>query len=351
MGETADADQRARGADAATDVEKDPARNRAVFVGASPRSGTTLFRSMLHAHPELAVPRESRFLLGAYEKRAEFGDPRLPETRERIAHWILKRKGSRSKRFELDVEEAIRRMVEGPPTLGSMLAVPFVMYAENHGARRWGDKRPTYVQHTDTIFRLFPRTQFINMVRDPRAVVASMRKLGWFKGNVPAAVELWLRSIRHADRARRRLGADEFYEIRYEDLVVDPEAVALDVCRFLDIDEARAGEMLEFHDDVDVPANRYHWRVSEPITTVALRGWESTLDDEEVAFVEAKTKTVMERYGYEPSVAGVAVPSTLQKRFTRRRGRVLLGRARESWDETRRRLRYRYPVENRLDAG
>ena len=36
------------------------------FVVGSPRSGTTLLRVMLDAHPDLAVPGESYFVVGVY---------------------------------------------------------------------------------------------------------------------------------------------------------------------------------------------------------------------------------------------------------------------------------------------
>ena len=39
---------------------------RPVFVGGAPRSGTTLLRVMLDAHPELAIPGETRILVDGY---------------------------------------------------------------------------------------------------------------------------------------------------------------------------------------------------------------------------------------------------------------------------------------------
>jgi hypothetical protein len=44
--------------------------------------------------------------------------------------------------------------------------------------QRWGDKRPMHARYLDAVFSFFPDTQFVNIVRDPRAAVASMRKLG-----------------------------------------------------------------------------------------------------------------------------------------------------------------------------
>ncbi|WP_372496942.1 sulfotransferase [Streptomyces shenzhenensis] len=43
---------------------------RPVFVLACPRSGTTLLHLMLHAHPRIAPPLETRFVLPVLRTRA-----------------------------------------------------------------------------------------------------------------------------------------------------------------------------------------------------------------------------------------------------------------------------------------
>ena len=43
--------------------------NRPIFLVGCPRSGTTLLSTMLHGHPRLAMPPETRFLLPAYRSR------------------------------------------------------------------------------------------------------------------------------------------------------------------------------------------------------------------------------------------------------------------------------------------
>jgi hypothetical protein len=48
--------------------------NRPIFLVGCPRSGTTLLSVLLHAHPRIAMPPETRFLLPAYRRRAEYGD-------------------------------------------------------------------------------------------------------------------------------------------------------------------------------------------------------------------------------------------------------------------------------------
>ena len=42
--------------------------DRPIFVVGCPRSGTTLFRVMLHAHPRIALPPENEYVMPAYHR-------------------------------------------------------------------------------------------------------------------------------------------------------------------------------------------------------------------------------------------------------------------------------------------
>lgn len=182
--------------------------HRPVFVGGCPRSGTTLLRTMLDSHPDLAMPRETRFLLETWERRRAFGDLSDPDNRRRLARSVFRRTGSKAGRLGVPRRSAIAVLTAAPPTIGSLLGACFAQYAERHNKIRWGDKRPIYVLHLDAIFAMFPNAQFINLIRDPRGVVASIHKLGWFGRDTIPAVDWWGRSLRAADTWRNRLRPD-----------------------------------------------------------------------------------------------------------------------------------------------
>ena len=59
--------------------------DRPLIIGGCPRSGTTLLRTMLQAGPEVAIPRETRFVLEAWRERRRFGDLRDADNRRRLA--------------------------------------------------------------------------------------------------------------------------------------------------------------------------------------------------------------------------------------------------------------------------
>jgi hypothetical protein len=309
-----------------------------------------MVRTMLNAHPELAVPHETRFLVDAYRLRRRWGDLSDAANRRRLASWVVGRKRSRASRLGADLDEVVERMVAAQGTLGSVLGAGFEVYAERHGKARWGDKRPSYVLNLDAVLALFPHAQYVNVVRDPRAAIASIRRIGgqrpvgWYEDGLVAGVELWERSQRAADRWRRRLPADRFLEVRYEDLVADP-AVALEpLVGFLGLDPGGLEAMVAFHEAADIKARRMHPLVTKPVTTAPLRKWKRELAREEVAFVEGALSGWLPRYGYEPVASGEPVPVELRRRLRRRRLQQRRKFGRRWLGERRRGLWYRHPV-------
>ncbi|WP_220213860.1 sulfotransferase family protein, partial [Streptomyces shenzhenensis] len=206
---------------------------RPVFVLGCPRSGTTLLQLMLHAHPRIALPPETRFVLPAYERRLGFGDLREPVNRAALAHWITGRRETRFHELGLDAGDVAGRIAGGPPTLGSALGIALKAYADSHGKARWGDKRPAYALHVEEILRLFPDAQFVHLVRDGRDCVASLLGMPWWHRGFHEAVATWAQVTDVTRRYARRLGPGAWHEVRFEDLITDPEHQLRMICAYL----------------------------------------------------------------------------------------------------------------------
>jgi hypothetical protein len=288
---------------------------RPVIVGGCPRSGTTLLRSMLHSHSEMAMPRETRFVIEAWQRRRAFGDMRQAENRRRLAAWIFDQPQTLHRRFGLDRDFAVERLVAAPPTLGSVLATPFLLYSEKHGKPRWGDKRPKYASRMTAVWDLFPDAQFVNVVRDPRACVASMRKLGWFDGRIAPALEMWEHSITTVAAWASRLASDQILEVAYEDLVTEPDVVLARIARFsrLAADSEAIQQMLRYHERKEVRSERYHSNLASPPDPARVSGWHTVLEPDEIALIEHAVGPRMAELGYEAVAGGSTPPADLRR--------------------------------------
>lgn len=304
-----------------------------LLVMGCPRSGTTLLRAILDNHPELAMPPETGFVLPLWHERTRFGDLRRPEARRAVAEFVFceRARDGRRLRGHLPAAEAIDRVAAAPPTLGSLLAACFALYAERTGKPRWGDKRPRYAMFPEALLALFPGARLVEVVRDPRGAVASQIPMGWDEPSValPASLANWTHSIERMAAVARRLGPDRLLRVRYEDLVADPDAELARVCVFagLAADAATVEGMLAAPRAGKDSRAEDHTRFRGAIDPGRIRSWEHRLAPADVALIEHVAAEPMRRLGHEP-VADGAAPDPAALREYRRQRRLRRARCR-----------------------
>ena len=134
-----------------------------------------------------------------------------------------------------------------PTTPPASLRAFYGLYAEARGKPRWGDKTPGYVKRMRPIGGVLAEARFVHLIRDGRDVALSRRKRGMGEGK-PIGRDR--RALAAADRARaasrpKRLRG-RYLELRYEDLVADPEPALRRVCELIELDYDPA--MLAYHE-------------------------------------------------------------------------------------------------------
>lgn len=277
------------------------------------RSGTTLLGLMLQAHRRIAIPSETRLLLPIYFARERFGDLGREENRRLLAEAVT---GTGSNMFAdlgLDPDEVTERIAAGGKTVGAAIGIVFRSFAERFGKPRWGDKRPAYHAHVWVVQRLFPDAQFINIVRDGRDCVASMRGHPMWADHPYWRVQTWMEAIDNAKQAQRRLRPDSFYELQYEQLVTEPEKTLSTLCEFL-------GE--SFHDamlspqqlaDAVLPERKtWHARTRHEVSDATVGTFGERLEPWELQLCEEVMADHLRDYGYELSGAEPPAPEHLE---------------------------------------
>ncbi|MFQ5535272.1 MAG: sulfotransferase, partial [Sphingomonadales bacterium] len=173
-------------------------------------------------------------------------------------------------------------------------------YAARFGKVRWGDKTPFYTPDIDILWNLFPGCRIIHLVRDGRDVAVSQRKIGWLSSSIPRLAEDWRWKTTVAHKVGSVLGED-FLEIRYEDLVVEPETVLRCICAFLG--EEFDPEMLGYHDNAGdvVPADslRWHRNSIRPPDPSKLGTWKIKMSRADRTIYEQIAGQALEEFGYE----------------------------------------------------
>lgn len=97
----------------------------------------------------------------------------------------------------------------------------------------WGDKSPGYIRNIPLIKRHFPEAKIIHIIRDVRDYCLSINK-AWGK-NMLRAAERWSDDIARARKDGEKLQND-YFEVKYEDLLESPGKNLWHICFFLGIE-------------------------------------------------------------------------------------------------------------------
>lgn len=268
--------------------------DRPVFVVGAPRSGTTLVQAALDRHPDLAVHPETHFLT-----RWLVDHPGLrrgePGAFERF--W---RAYSASRFFTwsgLDAETTRRELTAvGTPDAVTVFTGLLDAFRRARGAVRGGEKTPDHFAHVSTLLRWYPHARIVWLLRDPRAVAASLLDFeqDWATDDAEEACRGW----RHAATELRRWRDDPRVRVvRYERLVTAPRPGLRSLLDFIQLawDPAVV-------DDTAAERGFRHGGYDPwgPIRAGGVDRWRQALPAPDLAIVESLVRDQMRRLGYEP---------------------------------------------------
>ncbi len=258
------------------------------FIVGCGRSGTTLLRRMLDRHSAVGVPLESLFLLDYLRcpppRALHFAD-RMAEEYE-VGEWQV----------HLDPDA-----LKEAPSIRDAIERLHAAYLQKHGKQRWGQKTPRFVQYGNLLKRQWPEAKFVHVIRDPRAVVASLMTSEVHLSNALYGSKRWRRDV-GAGLALASAYPGDVLEVRYEDLVSRPAEVLKRVCAFLDL--AFEPAMLEEPEPLRREYGRYydqiHKMVERAPDATRIEAWRKSLTPSQLQLIEEICSPLMGELGYEP---------------------------------------------------
>lgn len=301
-----------------------PRPNPYLFLVGCPRSGTTLLQRMLDHHPDLAVTNDSHFIPRAIAPSAARADlPLTPELVERVVGY------RRFPRLEV-AESTAREAASRSETYAEFVSELYTEHARLRGKTLAGEKTPDYVRHIPQLHALFPRARFIHILRDGRDVALSTLewatgekgpgKFGLWREEPVAVCALWWRwQVESGRRDGSSLGADCYREVRYEDLIAEPEKNLRSLADFLDL--PYAPEMAAFHEGKTRRNSRLSAKSAWLPATPGLRDWRRQMSERDTELFEAIAGDLLSALGYERAFEVVSAATVGTAR-----------RCREWWD-------------------
>ncbi|WP_322744996.1 sulfotransferase family protein [Leptolyngbya ectocarpi] len=270
-----------------------------IFIVGMPRSGTTLLTSMLSAHPRIAIAPETHYL--CYWLR-QYKTLNLSCTQDFDSFWQAVSNSQRFSYFGIDAHPTRERILaKGSPSHQHILSGWLEEYAHTINKPRWGEKTPLHYQHLHQLFTWFPDAQVIWMLRDPRAVAASLNTVPWASNYIHIHAQQWQESLTSFERDWQR--DSRVMLLQYEKLIQQPERCLTRLCHFLG--ETYTTDMLTTRSAANTPLiNRQGWAVQhlqsalQPISANAISKWQRNLANHQIEIIEALTFPDAAKYGY-----------------------------------------------------
>jgi sulfotransferase family protein len=283
--------------------------NPYVFIVGCPRSGTTLLRRIVNAHPQIAIPaRETHWIPRMLENPR--GVTREGTVTPELIPMLLDEPHFARLGFGREQLEGL--MGQGEPiSYSAFVTGVFDLHGKAKGKPLVGDKTPSYVRRIKTLHGLWPAARFVHLIRDGRDVCLSW--MNWSKAEknlgklttgkedpVSTVAVKWELDVWCGQQAGRRLVPGLYYEIRYESLVAQPREECAALCGFLGVPYDDG--MLRFYQGRTRPAaghgSKHAWL---PITP-GLRDWTTQMAAEDVERFEAAAGQLLDELGYPRAV-------------------------------------------------
>lgn len=283
---------------------------KTVFLLYDSRSGSTFLSSRLDAYDDFFVTIESNYMraLLLHEKQLPHMSP--PEVfdfllgKERVSNLKLDRQSfeqSLKAAGRVDVASVHRAVLDAQlvdPQDKDDLSACFVKDGANG---LWVHK----------VHQCIPDALFVHVARDGRAVYNSKNKTlrPYAKGRNMSrdpltAARVWSNFVDTVDDFARA-HVDSVLQVRYEQLILDPEAVVSDIRRFVGAQEDMSTSESEYAGKIPEREKGIHSLVGRDADQSRLEGWRREADANELIVFDHFARQSLQRYGYTPMTHGV----------------------------------------------
>lgn len=278
-----------------------PKDHSPVFIIGAGRSGTTLLRTILNNHPKIIIPPESFGFRNGLIKFKCLQHLSWNTLAEKVIKNYENGKEFFLWEMELsDVYKKANSLENSERTLADLIHLIFQEYlnAKDPSAKIWGDKTPLNTYYLDWVYKTFPNAKFINMIRDGRDVVSSLKKAQLT--NIQNGCLRWNLAINISRNMESKMKSNQFINIFYEDLVSNPKQTINSICNFLEL--SFEDKLLCNADSTpkmqDVNYYEHFKNLLNPINNNSIGKWEKNLSTIDQKLVKKRLSINLKELGY-----------------------------------------------------
>ena len=265
------------------------------FIIGSGRNGSTLLASILNAHKDIFIPPEQFFIPYIIMKRYVM----FFWSVGKLKSYILKTINKKEKTLNWNVNLCdLKVYSKDIPVIINNIYRSYA--AKKKGEiKLWGDKTPINIHFINFIYPEFYNAKYIFLVRDPRDVVLSYKKLKNHKANnTKYALWKWMDSIKKLKYLEDKT---EVLIVKYENLVKEPKKEISRILQYLDLEVDTSILFVKYKaEEMGVGNKPHHKNLNLPISDISIGKWKSNLTELDLSFFQEEgIKNMMKYFGYK----------------------------------------------------
>jgi hypothetical protein len=264
-----------------------------------------LLRSIINAHPAYAIPRETEFYFLYNRYLAKNRIEHLVDKTGFESFWSWYSAQRRFTYLNIDGKNLFDTIVNsGDFSTRNILSGLMNAAANKEHKSSWGEKTPGHEAYLDQIFKDFPDAKVLFLVRDPRGMAASMKKVPWGNKSMIVLVKIWKKSI---NSFKNHTKDPRIKQIRFEQLLTNTTEEIKSICDFLNIKFNK--DMLNNRKLGTESVNEKSWtsdyekQVNAKITQKSLSKWKNILHPYEIKYIEKHCFEEMNYLGYQTTIS------------------------------------------------
>ena len=274
-----------------------------VLVSGTMRGGSSLVSNVLNAHSEIMVLGEYvhffRFIYDCYN----------PLNRKSIGKMLDEMHARLFYRYKVSIDKnsILKDIDTNGYTYTSVYDSITRYYSKKLGKQIAGEDAALNWTTIPDYLKLFPDAKVIQIIRDPRSVLASWHKASYQKVNYLDAIFNCIDNMDKCSYYSKVFPNTTYIYVKYEDIINNPEKVARRFCELIGIEFESIMIKPDKWDDIfDGVYVKRGWsshvgKMTKGFDSSRMDAWKESLEDWELCLCELLAKDRLMKFGYELS--------------------------------------------------
>jgi len=274
-----------------------------IFIFGKGRSGTTLLTMILNAHSQIAIAPEAHYFDKFWRKYQRYNSFQNKSKYIKFVNYLFNSQEIKVFGFSPEETKKLVNKILSEPQSSHRIVLENILfcYAAKQGKPIWGQQTPGDIEVVARILKVFPQARIIQIIRDPRDIILSLRKVPWGrKGNMIEHLKQWKRCVRLSEH-NKCLNQQNYFEIKYETLLVGTEETVSKICSF--VGAAFEPQMLQHHKKAEpifsLSGEPWKAKALGQIDPDNLANWKGQLTPEELQLISRLVGRELIGKGYE----------------------------------------------------